>query len=278
MWRVKKQRSDIMSPIQKARARYLADQRKYVEQLDGDYNIVSGAFVLSMRKFGYNSTFAAVAELIDNAIQARAKNIIILIKTVPGNTQYKYEHVGEIVVIDDGFGMEPEMIRAALKWGGTHRYNDRSGIGRFGVGLPAAAGTISPRYTVYSKLEDGEYHAVNYDIMDLVNADYKHKKMQVPNAKKMKLPNWINNADGIKNFNHGTAVWLKEPDSLSAGYVKPSAFLNNMQKMIGITYRNFSLEHNISVIEYHDKKDNILCACASFQHSNDCPNNDIRDS
>ena len=44
--------------------------------------------------------------------------------------------------------MEPDMIRAAVLWGGTHRPNDRRGFGRYGFGLPSAAVSVTRRYHV----------------------------------------------------------------------------------------------------------------------------------
>jgi hypothetical protein len=39
-------------------------------------------------------------------------------------------------VLDNGCGMDPTTLRQALRFGGSSRFNDRSGLGRFGIGLP----------------------------------------------------------------------------------------------------------------------------------------------
>ena len=38
--------------------------------------------------------------------------------------------------MDNGHGMKPEMLPYAIAWGGTHRFNNRRGFGRYGFGLP----------------------------------------------------------------------------------------------------------------------------------------------
>lgn len=65
----------------------------------------------TVRDNGYNDTASAISELIDNSIDAKAKNIQILIfeKTVTkGNRPMK--EISEIVVVDDGKGMNTEEI------------------------------------------------------------------------------------------------------------------------------------------------------------------------
>ena len=131
-----------MSP---KKARYLELQKRHLKQdVKNNFGWVStGEFLMSMRQIGYTNTFKALAEFIDNSIEAFATNIVVVLKTVKGDHLYKVSHPGAIAVYDNGQGMEPDMIRASLRWGGTHRYEDRSGFGRFGIGLPGAAGSLS---------------------------------------------------------------------------------------------------------------------------------------
>ena len=82
--------------------------------------MVPEAFVRGIRDLGYRSNGDAVAELIDNALQAYADRIDVL---------FGYEGSGsskkplQMAVVDNGHGMEPAMIRMAVMWGGTHREN-----------------------------------------------------------------------------------------------------------------------------------------------------------
>jgi len=244
-----------MTPVQKVR--YLAEQSKYVKRLEksnaNPFSWVStGEFLLSMRQFGYQTTFAALAEFMDNSIEALATKIIIVIKTVKANDLFRITHPGDIAVYDNGKGMEPTMIRAALRWGGTHRYNDRNNMGRFGVGLPGAAGSMSENYAVHSGLNEKSWHAVHVSIPELADLSYKGEDVLVPEPEPSRLPNWVHNsADGME-FSSGTAVVLKSPDMLTGGYVRPASFVKNMMRNIGVTYRNYLLEHEIYVVEYVD--------------------------
>lgn len=233
---------------------YLKKQSSYVKELmkqPGGFDIVSaGEFIMSMRKLGYRTTFNALAELIDNAIEALSKKITILVKTVPKSGNYKTKHVGAFAVIDNGAGMEKDMIRAAMRWGGTHRYNERTGIGRFGIGLPGASGSLSMNYSVYSKLEDGDWWCVHMDLASLNKTSHKEGRATVPEAEKSKLPDWVVNYPGFDKSQSGTVVVINNPDLLTAGFVNTQSFVKNAQKHIAITYRNYLLDSQIEVAEY----------------------------
>jgi|SRR6516164_531375 hypothetical protein len=69
-------------------------------------------FLLATRDAGYRGLAAAIAELIDNSIQAGSKRIAVLIKiSDPG------ERSPTITVSDDGNGMSRHTLGAALRFG-----------------------------------------------------------------------------------------------------------------------------------------------------------------
>jgi Histidine kinase-, DNA gyrase B-, and HSP90-like ATPase len=96
-------------------------------------------FLLSIRETGYRSFAHTIAELVDNSLQAGANRVSISIDT------------GEISVTDNGTGMPREVLRRALQFGGSSRYGDRSGSGRFGMGLPTSSITLARRVDVYTR-------------------------------------------------------------------------------------------------------------------------------
>src|SRR5579864_1341097 len=86
-------------------------------------------FINAIRDSGYKSTAAALAELVDNSLEAGAKHISIEIR--PGQGP---ELRPTITVVDDGCGMPPLVLRLALQFGGSTRFNCRAGAGRYGMG------------------------------------------------------------------------------------------------------------------------------------------------
>lgn len=102
----------------------------------------------ALRNTGYKSIECAMAEIIDNSIQANAKNIFVIVsEEINPKTGYKY--VSEIAFLDNGDGMNNEEIEGCLGIGYSTR-TDRKGMGRFGVGLPQASLYACPSVEVYS--------------------------------------------------------------------------------------------------------------------------------
>src|SRR4051812_19840551 len=104
--------STRVSPKSRQREHLLEAQHAYVTRMQEagfDYGLaVADAFIRGMRNIGYKSTGSALDELIDNAIQADARTIHVVLNGPPeGRT------IQQIAVLDDGHGMEPDMIRLA---------------------------------------------------------------------------------------------------------------------------------------------------------------------
>jgi hypothetical protein len=92
---------------------------------------------------GRNHTFqAAIAELVDNSIDAEAKNV--LIRFVRDR-----ERIVRLLVADDGSGMDGDRIDIAMTVGGLRSYGVGQ-IGRFGLGMKAASFSQARSVTVMS--------------------------------------------------------------------------------------------------------------------------------
>jgi hypothetical protein len=109
--------------------------------------IVLDKFIQATRDSGYKGTASAISELIDNSIQAGATRIAI---SVTATTSGDDEKAIEVSVLDNGCGMDPFTLRQALRFGGSTRFGDRNGLGRYGMGLPNASLSQARRITVYT--------------------------------------------------------------------------------------------------------------------------------
>jgi hypothetical protein len=106
--------------------------------------VVLDRFIQATRDSGYKGTASAVSELIDNSIQAGANHIAISL--VPA------EEDGSICVhtLDNGCGMDAHTLRESLRFGGSTRFGVRTGLGRYGMGLPNASLSQARRVAVYT--------------------------------------------------------------------------------------------------------------------------------
>jgi hypothetical protein len=222
----------------------LQKQAEYVEQQKAKNNAGMGlvfaeAFLRGIRDLGYKSPATALDELVDNSIQANATFVDIAL-AYDGKSQ---KQPTQIAVIDNGHGMLPDMIYFAVKWGGTHRENDRSGFGRYGYGLPSAAVSIAKRYTVYSKVADGEWHAVTVDIDKLAAIAKTGEMIDIPQPVKKKPPKYVMQRKkpiDVANLKSGTVVVLEDMDRMirKPGWKQSSTISSKLLKHLGIIYRH----------------------------------------
>ena len=125
-----------------------------VRQQELDFSIVSPKLTIeAMRDSGYKSTDHALAELVDNSVEADATLVEVVTVEVPPDPDQRYARakVTEIAVADDGEGMDSTILRRALKFGdGTRLAGTKRGIGRFGVGLPQSSISQCKRVDVWT--------------------------------------------------------------------------------------------------------------------------------
>lgn len=215
--------------------------------------VFADAFLRGMRDIGYKNPAWALAEQIDNAIQAGATTIAIRMGYSKTNkTRVKPDM---IAICDDGNGMIPEMISYAVRWGGTDRENDRTGFGRYGYGLPSSAVAIAKKYTVYSKTVNSDWHAVTVDIDELAAAAGDAKKTtELLTARPATSPDWAVTGSGDDRLDmtavpSGTVIVLEELDRLPQlqGWTKTETIRTKLLQHFGAIYRHLLPERRIYV-------------------------------
>lgn len=116
--------------------------------------------IASLRDVGYNTTTSAVCEHVDNAIQAGASEVRVYFRQSGKQTNA----VIDVAVYDNGAGMPPNVLKVATSFGGSMNYNNRTGIGRFGMGMKTAALSMSPVMELYSWQERDAYFNMTLDV------------------------------------------------------------------------------------------------------------------
>lgn len=177
-------------------------------------------FLLATRDTGYKSTALVMAELIDNSIQAAAGNVSVEVS--PGNDP---QMPVQITVTDDGVGMDADTLAAALTFGGSSRFNDRSSLGRYGMGLPNGTLSRGRRVEVYTWRGPQCLRSV----LDLDRiADLGENAL--PCVEAVDPPAGATTASG-------TMVRLLRCDRLE--YRRASALARKLEEELGRIYRNF---------------------------------------
>lgn len=195
------------------------------------YSIVtSDLTVKALQDSGYKSTAHAIAELIDNGLEAEADLVELFV--VEGN-----EHTGQrgryrvekIAVLDNGNGMDPETLRQSLRFGAGTR-QQRKGIGRFGVGLPNSSISQCNRVDVWS-WTNGPQNAL-HTYLDL--AEIARGLEEVPEPKLDAVPDeWQALSEGLGSS--GTLVQWTGLERVQ--WRGAQTTVANTEKLIGRIYR-----------------------------------------
>ena len=119
--------------------------------------------VNSLRDLGYSSTTSALCEHVDNAIQWGATEIRIYFHQTGKRGDSKIS----VLVYDNGKGMAPHVLKVATAFGGSLVYDNREGIGRYGMGMKTAALSMSPVFDIFSWQELAAIYSMTVDVSDI---------------------------------------------------------------------------------------------------------------
>lgn len=216
----------------------------------------------ALRQAGYRSTATAVAELVDNSIEASAKNIHILIESHDEIVNKKKSNqIKKIMVLDDGQGMSKDILDSCLSLGWGTRLDGREGLGRFGFGLKGSSLSQSRRVEVYSWQKSAD--DVRSVYMDL--DEIKETQIQeFPESKIADLPSDIHHKCKQLYSDSGTLVIWNNLDQLS--YKTSGTLTSHINKELCRIYRHFLDDdddygdrRNICVHEYHVSRGSYQC-------------------
>jgi anti-sigma regulatory factor (Ser/Thr protein kinase) len=157
----------------------------------------AGRLMVSLRDIGYEVP-SAVADLVDNAIDANAKSIAIDIVADGGESWIR--------VTDDGFGISRAELDEAMRYGTQAAYAPRA-LGHFGLGLKTASLSQCRRLTVASRPLHGTRIAVRRWDLDVVLArnswDLEHPRVA-------DCPSRL--VGPLSDGSHGTVVFWEKLD------------------------------------------------------------------
>ena len=196
------------------------------------FDIFSGGkFIESMRSSGYKDTSYAIAEIVDNSIDAKAKHVEILCVEKKNSSTNRYT-LDQIAILDDGHGMDADELRRSLLYGDGKSGKNPTDIGKYGMGLPNSSLSQCKRVDVYSwqKSSLSLYTGIDVDAV-------KKGNRQVPSPVEKEIPDmWKNAAKNISEKSGTLVVWSKLDRctwSTSKKIIEHSEFL------IGRIYRRF---------------------------------------
>jgi hypothetical protein len=198
--------------------------------------------VTAMRDNGYKTTAHAIAELIDNAVQARARLVEFFAVEEPILVTQRQRHrVTKLAVLDSGTGMDEVTLRQALMFGNGLYLNDRSGIGRFGMGLPASSISQCRHADVWSWQDGPDRALYTYLDIDEIAGD---KTIEVPEPTLSPVPQaWRDLSRGLGDS--GTLVVWRNLDRVN--WLGAGPTLSHTEFLIGRMYRKIIADDGVVI-------------------------------
>lgn len=195
------------------------------KDVGNDYSIVAlEQFIQATRDSGYKGTPSAVAELVDNSIQAGATQIEISLTEDDKEKEFPFV----LSVIDNGQGMDATTLRTALRFGGSSRFNNRDGLGRYGMGLPNSSMSQAQQVRVYSwRSNKGDVLTSYLDLKEIASG----MMVSVPEPECVSRPLFVS------GHNTGTAVVWTRCDRID--FRRMSTVIRKLLMVLGRRFRYF---------------------------------------
>ena len=192
--------------------------------------------VQALRDSRYHNTAYAIAELIDNSIEAEAGRIDFLCMEEPQSVgSQTRRRISGVAILDDGEGMGARTLLEALRFGGGTRHNSDRGIGKYGMGLPTSSMSQCKRVDVWTWQDglDSAWHA-NIDADDIANGNH-----EVPVPDREPIPDTWRTAgnDEIYGNRTGTLVVWSKLDKVQ--WKTSRAIIDNTSREVGRIHRHW---------------------------------------
>ncbi|MBP5674719.1 ATP-binding protein [Candidatus Saccharibacteria bacterium] len=194
-------------------------------------NIVPNArnTYFAFRSMGYENK-DAVADLIDNSIDAQAKNVWVTVN----------DDLNSIFIADDGSGMDENTLVKALTIGGKKDHDTESELGKYGFGLIAGSLSMGKKITIITK-NNGKYRTAVFDYDKVCEEDVFHADFYDSTATQ------INSFDyRTEHAESGTVLIIDDCDKIQ--YKNADKFRDALKDSIEIVFRKYlSLGFNIFI-------------------------------
>lgn len=207
-------------------------------------SIVGPKFLERLRSNDFKSSAYAMAEIVDNSVDAGAKSVEIIIQASTVGTK---EFIESISFVDDGSGIKHEMLEKVVVFSETGNSPGGGKTGRFGMGLPNSSLSQTKKFIVASQ-QNGDWSQIKIDLNHMLELG----TLDVP-------PSSLDIDEGIRSIfteltrleNPRTIVQWISPDKLDL--VRSDTALKRIEPLLGRIYRHAIKDGlHLEVLIYRD--------------------------
>lgn len=200
---------------------------------------ITGAGLLAMKRLATNGTLGAIGEIVDNSLQHGSDDVKVEVAFI--QSENRVEH---LIISDNGRGIGDDIIDKCLWFGAGDNFGAKSGIGKFGIGLPFACCSQSEFYEVISWQKKGEYKRVyrkhsDWGMNDLID-DAPHELVERNDLSEMIQVV----CQKALSENSGTIVVWNDCDNLD--YKKGKTLVAHLERDLSRLYR-FYIEKGANI-------------------------------
>lgn len=194
--------------------------------------------VKAMRDNGYKNAAYALAELMDNSIQAGANEIKLV--CVEGKSNAGRRQLSRIAVIDNGSGMNKDILELSLGFGnGTHlTAENQDGIGKFGMGLPNSSISQCKKVEVYTWQNNNDILYSYLDLDEIANDGLEEVPEPISKDVPPEFQEYINSESGT------LVLWTKIDRCM---WQTAKSIFKHSEALIGRMYRYFIQDSRVSI-------------------------------
>lgn len=183
-------------------------------------SIIPSVKVLNaLRNSGYNN-YTAIADIVDNSLDAGAKKISIIVE----------KNLESIKICDNGCGMDFQTLNEAIKLG-SETNKDFDTLGFYGTGLNSASISLGRKLIVKTKSIDSKFYIGIFDL-DEIEKNRKWEAIIYEGT-----PAEFNNFKSLINSSEGTIIEISKLDRISNKNI--TVFKDTILKKFGLFFKYF---------------------------------------
>lgn len=192
---------------------------------------------MAFARVGY-SLVEAIADLIDNSVDAKAGTVLV-------RFLYDKKGVQRIFIADDGKGMSEDVLSHAMQFGSTlpHRAKD---LGQYGIGLKAASFSQCSTFSVISndvrEISGRRWTNASFE------RDWLCEKLAESGCRQLLLAPW----SGLKLNQKGTIVVWDDLTGLKSGQSTPEETVNRalseLSNHLGLVFHRFLSSETLKIL------------------------------
>jgi hypothetical protein len=176
----------------------------------------------SLRHLGYGN-YEAIADLVDNSIDAEAESVSIKVQQKSGQPL--------IIISDNGEGMTEAVLDQAMRLGSLTSRDLNSDLGKFGMGLVTASLSLARKCHVITRTSEGTFSS-GWDVDEIISQNKFLKHLDKATEEERSVFD-----EESASAKSGTVVILSKCDNLSNKNV--SSFASNLKHHLGRVHRYF---------------------------------------